>query len=125
MLNKEQIENIKSAEKLIFTTADKNNQPRSIWVVPSRIESDVIILANIQMNKSFENIKQNPKCFLNIYIPEKDDLQYKIEGVAKIYESGELFEDVKIYEESENLPPELKVNSIIVVEIKSFEESNG
>lgn len=125
MFNKEQIENIKSAEKLIFTTADKNNQPRSIWVMPSRVDADIIILANIQMNKSFENIKQNPKCFLNVYIPEKDDLQYKIEGVAKIYESGELFEEIKNYEESENLPPELKVNAVIVVEIKSFEESIG
>lgn len=33
-----QIENIKSAEKIIFSTSDKNNQPRSIWVVHSRIE---------------------------------------------------------------------------------------
>ncbi len=38
MLTEIQIENIKSAEKIIFSTSDKNNQPRSIWVVPSRIE---------------------------------------------------------------------------------------
>lgn len=125
MLNKNQVENIKSAEKLIFATSDKNNQPRSIWVMPSRVESDRIILSNIQMNKTYENIKQNPKCFLNIFLSEKDDLQYKIEGLAKIYESGELFEEIKNYEESENLPPELKVNSIIIIELISIEESNG
>lgn len=57
MLNNKQIENIKLAEKVIFSTADKNNQPRSIWVIPSKIENDRIILSNIQMEKTFENLK--------------------------------------------------------------------
>ena len=66
------------------------------------------------MNKTYENIKLNPKCFINVLIPELNDLQYKIEGLAKIVNSGELFEEIKHYEETENLPPELKVNSIII-----------
>lgn len=125
MLTNMQIENIKSAEKIIFTTADKNFQPRSIWVIPSRIQSDKIILSNIQMNRSFENVKQNPKCFINVLLPEQEDLQYKIEGIAKVFDCGELYEEIKTYEESENLPPELKVNAIIVIDIKNIEESNG
>lgn len=125
MLNELQIENIKSAEKVVFTTSSLNNQPRSIWVVPSKIEKDRIILSNIQMSKSFENIKENPKCFINVLMPEQDDLQYKIEGIAKIYYKGKLFKEIKNFEESENLPPELKVNAIIVIELTSFEQSNG
>lgn len=125
MLNNKQIENIKLAEKVIFSTADKNNQPRSIWVIPSRIEKDRIILSNIQMGKTFENLKQNQKCFINVYVPDNDDLQYKIEGYATIDENSDLFKEIKDYEETENLPPELKVNSIVIVDIKSFEESNG
>ena len=125
MLNNKQIENIKLAEKVIFSTADKGNQPRSVWVIPSRIERDRIILSNIQMQKSFENVKQNPKCFINVFVPDNDDLQYKIEGFATINERGELFKEIKEYEETENLPPELKVNSIIIIDIKSFEETNG
>lgn len=125
MLNNKQIENIRLAEKVIFSTADKDNQPRSVWVIPSRIERDRIILSNIQMKKSFENVKQNPKCFINVFVPDNDDLQYKIEGLATINESGELFKEIKEYEETENLPPELKVNSIIIIDIKSFEETNG
>ena len=34
-------------------------------------------------------LKINKKCFVNVYIPEKDDLQYKIEGLAEILSSGE------------------------------------
>ena len=77
------------------------------------------------MQKSIANIRSNSKCFINVYMADKDDLQYKIERNADIVESGELFEEIKQYEESENLPPELKVNSIIVINIKKFEQSNG
>lgn len=125
MLNTQQIKNIQIAEKVIFTTSDKNYQPRSIWVIPSRVEKDRIILSNIQMNRSFQNIKQNPKCFINVFLPEQDDLQYKIEGIAEVFDKGDLFKEIKNFEESENLPPELKVNSIIVVDLISFEQTNG
>lgn len=125
MLNNKQIKNIEKAEKIIFTTSDKNNQPRSIWVIPSKFEPDKIVLSNIQMNKTFFNILQNPKCFLNALIPELDDLQYKIEGIAQIFNSGKLFNEIKQFEESNNLPPELQVHAIIVIKITSIEESNG
>lgn len=125
MLTKNQIQNIIEAEKVVFTTVSKDFQPRSIWVVPSRVLEDKIIVSNIQMIKSIENIKSNSKCFINVYMADKDDLQYKIEGEAQVFETGDLFEEIKQCEESENLPPELKVNSIIVINIKTFEESNG
>ncbi len=124
-MTENQVQNIKNIEKVIFSTIGLNGFPRSICVIPSRIEKDRIILSNIQMKKSIENIKNNNKCFINVYFPEQDDLQYKIEGVAEICERGELFEEIKRFEETENLPPELKVKSIIIVNIKSFLESNG
>ena len=77
------------------------------------------------MEKSFKNIKENNKCFINVFIPEQEDLQYKIEGVAEVFENGKLFDEIKKFEETENLPPELKVNSIIVIKLISLEESNG
>ena len=125
MLTEKEVQNIINAEKVIFTTVSQDFQPRSIWVIPSRVLKDKIILSNIQMGKSIDNIKSNAKCFINVYMADKDDLQYKIEGEADVFESGDLFKEIKQFEESENLPPELKVNSIIVIDIKSFEESNG
>lgn len=64
-------------------------------------------------------------CFLNVYLPDEDDLQIKIEGLAEVVDSGDLFKEIKNYEESENLPPKLKVNSIIIVKIVNVEETNG
>lgn len=124
-LTSEQIGKIKKAEKLVFTTASKNGKPRSIYVMPSRVEEDKIILSNIQMEKSINNVMENNNCFLNVYLAEEDDLQIKIDGEAEVEESGKLFEEIKEYEESENLPPELKVNSIIIVNIVGVEETNG
>ena len=124
-LNQKQVNNIIKKGKIVFATADKNLIPHCIWVMPSKVEKDCIIISNIQMEKSIENLKSNKNCFINVYFPEKDDLQYKIEGIAEIFEFGDLFDEIKVYEESENLPPELKVRSIIVVSIKNIEESIG
>ncbi len=127
MLTKIQIENIEKAKNVIIASADSDNKPRAIIVQPSRVESDRIIICNIQMGKSFENLKVNKKCFINVYIPEEEDLQYKIEGLAEIWSSGELFEEIKNYEEHENglLEYGLIVKDIIVIKILNVEESNG
>ncbi len=110
-----QMELIEANEGIIFATSDLNNQPRSIIVIPSRVEKDRMIIANVQMNKSIDNIKNNEKCFINAYIKEHE-LQIKIVGIAKVYEDGDLFNEIKSYEEANNLPDYLKVHSIIVVD---------
>lgn len=120
-LTDEQIKIIKNNEWVIFSTADLENTPRAIIVMPSRVESSRIILSNIQMDKSIENIKNNSKCFVNVYSKENSDMQIKITGTARVYEDGELFKNVKEYEETNNLPDDLKVNSIIVIEYEDIE----
>lgn len=124
-LTDKQVELIKKQEWVILSTSNKDGKPHSIIVQPSRIESDKIILSNIQMKTSIDNLKENNKCFINIFLKENDDMQIKIDGIAKIYDFGKLYEDIKEYEETNNLPPELKVNSIIVIDFENIEISNG
>ena len=120
----EEINEIKNNEWVIFSTA-KNNIPRAIIVMPSRVESCKIILSNIQMSQSIENINNNSNCFINAYIKDQNDKQIKISCDAEVYNSGELFNEIKEYEETNNLPDDLKVNSIIVANIKNIEVSEG
>ena len=120
-----EIEDIKNNEWVIFSTVDEKSEPRAIVVIPSKIEKDKIILSNIQMEKSINNIKINSNCFINAYIKEQNDKQIKIIGTGKILDNGELFNSIKQYEETNNLPEDLKVNSIIVVEINGIEISEG
>ena len=77
------------------------------------------------MNKTIENIKANPNCFVNVYIKEKNDKQYKINCICEIFSNGDLFNEIKEYEETNNLPEELKVSQIIVANIKDIEISEG
>lgn len=125
MLKTNQIEDIKSVDKVMLVTASTSGSPRGVYVIPSEITKDMIILSCIQMQKSIANIKANNKVFINAFLPEKDDLQYKITGLAYIEDDTADFKRIKHYEESENLPPELKVNSIVKVKITSVETSNG
>lgn len=123
-LTLEEIEQIKNNDWVILSTS-KNNIPRAIIVMPSRIEADRIILSNIQMNKSIENINDNPNCFINVYIKEQNDKQIKIDCSAQVYSDGKLYDEIKDFEETNNLPEDLKVRSIIVANIKSVETSEG
>lgn len=120
----DEIEEIKNNEWVIFSTS-KNNIPRAIVVIPSRVESDRIILSNIQMNKSIENVNGNSNCFINTYIKDQNDKQIKISCDAEVYNDGELYNEIKEFEETNNLPDDLKVHSIIVANIKNIEVSEG
>lgn len=120
-----EITEIENNEWIVFSTASDNKEPHAIVVIPSRVEKDKIILSNIQMKKSIENIKLNPKCFIDVYIKEQEDKQIKINGIGNIYDSGELFQEIKEFEETNNLPEDLKVNSIIVIKISNIEVSEG
>ena len=122
-LTEELIELIKGNEWLIFSTA-KDNNPRAIIVLPSRVEKNRIILSNIQMDKSIDNIINNPNCFINVYIKDRD-MQIKIDCLADVLDEGSLYQEIKEYEETNNLPEDLKVRSIIVANIKNIEVSEG
>ena len=119
----DEIEEIKNNEWVIFSTS-KNNIPRAIVVMPSKVELDRIILSNIQMNQSIENINENSNCFINAYIKENEK-QIKISCIAEVYNSGELFNEIKEFEETNNLSADLRVHSIIVANIKKVEVSEG
>lgn len=124
-LNLEEIELIKNNEWVILSTANKENKPHCIIVMPSLVESNRIIVSNIQMEETIRNIEENEKCFIDVYIKEENDKQIKINGIGKILKTGELYNDIKRYEEENNLPPELKVNSIIEIQITDIIITEG
>jgi len=116
-LNLEEVELIKNNEWVILSTASKDNIPHCIIVMPSLVEDNRIVISNIQMEETIRNVKENEKCFIDVYIKEENDKQIKINGIGKIFEDGELYNNIKEYEEKNNLPPELKVNSVIEIQI--------
>jgi len=124
-LNLEEVELIKNNEWVILSTANRENKPHCIIVMPSLVENNRIVISNIQMEETIRNIGENEKCFIDVYIKEENDKQIKINGIGKIYEEGKLYNNIKEYEEENNLPPELKVNLIIEIQITDVTITEG
>ncbi len=124
MLNKEQIKTIKETNIVALGSSNKDNKPRIIYVMPSKIEADRIVISNIQMEKTINNIIENNQVFINFFSKD-NEYQIKITGTATIQNNSKEFYEVKEFEETNNLPEDLKVNSIIVINIDSVEETFG
>ena len=129
MLTDEQLNNIKEVGTLMLATASKNGIPHCTIVEPSRYYNDKIIIPIVQMEVSKKNILENNNIFLHVFKEGKNDpewsIQYKINCLAQIETSGELFEEVKKYEETEVLPEGFYVNGIVIANIIECKEYVG
>ncbi len=124
MLTQEQIKKIEATNIVALGSSNKLNEPRIIYVMPSKVEANRIVISNIQMKETIKNILENNKVFINFYTND-NDCQIKISGIARVEDDTDEFFEVKNFEEENNLPEDLKVHSIIVVDIKSVEETFG
>lgn len=114
MLSQEQIQFILDNENLILASS-ANDMPRAIIVIPSVVDSNEIVISNIQMEVSNQSIKNNPNVFLVSY--SKDFNKWmKIVGKAEVLSDGKQFDDVKTLEATRCPMP---VKEIIVVKIQS------
>lgn len=124
-----QLKNIKGVGTLILATVSKDGIPHCTIVEPSRYYEDRIIIPIVQMEISKKNILENDKVFIHVFKEDKNDpewsIQYKLNCSAKIETSGELFEEVKKYEETEVLPEGFYVNGIIIATILDCKEYVG
>lgn len=128
-LNKEQLNNIKSVGTLMLATASKDGKPHCTIVEPSRYYEDKIIIPIVQMKISKKNIEENENIFIHVFKEDKNDpewsTQYKIDCKAKIETTGQLFDEVKHYEETEVLPEGFYVSGIIIASIIDCKEYVG
>ena len=128
-LNEEQLNNIKSVGILMLATASKDGKPHCTIVEPSRFYEDKIIIPIVQMETSKKNIEENENIFIHVFKEDEKDpewsVQYKMSCTAKIETSGDLFEEIKHYEETEVLPEGFFVNGIIIATIVECKEYIG
>ena len=128
-LNETQLNNIKSVGTLMLATASKDGKPHCTIVEPSRFYEDRIIIPIVQMEISKQNMLENKNVFIHVFKEDKDDpecsIQYKLNCTAEIETSGELFEEVKHYEETEVLPEGFYVNGIVIATILDCKEYVG
>lgn len=98
-----------------FSTVGKNGEPHSIAVACVKVIGNKIIITNVHIKESLENIKNNPKVVLVVWNKEweKACVGFEFRGSAKNYNSGRWFEFVK------NMPDNkgYNVKSAIVITV--------
>ena len=128
-LNETQLNNIKEVGTLMLATASKEGKPHCTIVEPSKYFEDRIIIPIVQMEVSKQNMLENNQVFIHVFKEDKNDpewsIQYKLDCTATIKTSGELFEEVKHYEETEVLPEGFYVSGIVIATINDCKEYVG
>jgi predicted pyridoxine 5'-phosphate oxidase superfamily flavin-nucleotide-binding protein len=118
-LTNEQLDFIKNNNVMYFATASGAGAPRVIPVMPSLVESGMIVLSDMQMSVSAKNAKENKNVFLYL-IDSNMNRNLKISGVAEYAAAGELFDKV-VKLEAERCP-ELTPRGIIIINIENIVE---
>ncbi|MCL2228579.1 MAG: pyridoxamine 5'-phosphate oxidase family protein [Firmicutes bacterium] len=120
-LTKKQINFIMGAKFCVLATSDKNGNPRACVVLPAGANGNKVVIADVQMGKTRENILANKNVFVSFYDNEINGC-IKCEGTATYANKGELFETVKNDLAEELAKDGLVVKGVVEVTISSVSE---
>jgi len=119
-ITQEMKEVIEKTRGWAFATSTKDGVPN---VVPIHfvklISDDEILIVDVFMKKTLENIKNNPSVALSVWDWDtKPRRGYQFKGEARIETSGKLFEEgVKVVKA---INPELEPKGAVIVKVKSI-----
>lgn len=90
----------KEGEEIVLATS-KDNIPRAIVVTSLGFLDDKLLIGICQMNRSFENLKENNNVSI---VAMKDKNYYMIQGKTELFSSGKYFDAA--FERSVKCPPQ-------------------
>ena len=117
----EEIKNFVNSQKLGYVaTVSKdstpNLSPKGTIVV---MNESTLAFADIRSPQTIENLQDNPSVEINVVDPFQR-LGYRFKGEGKIISEGSEFD--KILDYYENAGIKSKINSVVVVDVKSMSE---
>ena len=117
----EEIKNFVNSQKLGYVaTVSKdgtpNLSPKGTIVV---ISESTLAFADIRSPQTIQNLQDNPSVEINVVDPFQR-LGYRFKGEGKIISEGSEFD--KILDYYENAGIKSKINSVVVVDVKSMSE---
>ena len=117
----EEIKNFVNSQKLGYVaTVSKdgtpNLSPKGTIVV---MNESTLVFADIRSPQTIENLQDNPSVEINVVDPFQR-LGYRFKGEGKIISEGSEFD--KILDYYENAGIKSKINSVVVVDVKSMSE---
>lgn len=117
MLNEKQLKLLKKQNTVVLSTANKDNQPRAIFVEATKVDTDTIFITDNHLGNTIENIKSNSKVFILAY---EDDYSYIVylSGNAIYHEDGDILEEIKNHPDNIDFKPK----GVIEIKIEKVEE---
>ena len=119
-ITQEMKEVIEKTRGWAFATSTKDGVPNVVPVhFVKLISDDEILVVDVFMKKTLENIKNNPNVALSVWDWDaKPRRGYQFKGEARIETSGKLFEEgVKVVKA---INPELEPKGGVIVKVKSI-----
>ena len=83
---------IEKSNIVFLATANNENIPNVVPIGLARpLDDETVLLVANFMNKTYENLKENPNAA--IVVADVTNCPYQFKGTVKIYESGKYFDD--------------------------------
>jgi len=116
MLNDEMIDAIE--KNLVFVaTASSDGTPNVVPIGFTRpIDDKRILIVDVFMKKTISNLEENPK--ISIIVHDVKEHPYQFKGTAKIFKSGEFFEEA--VEWAQNVMSEVEPKSAILMTVEEI-----
>lgn len=103
------------SKTFIMSTASKKGIPNGVPIGFTRIISDdEVMLVDVFMHKSRQNIAENPVVSVTYWSPE-DRYGYQLKGKARVETAGKLFEEAKRW--CQERGPQYCARAIVVVKV--------
>ena len=117
----EEIKNFVNSQKLGYVATVSNDgtpnlSPKGTIVV---MNESTLVLADIRSPQTIQNLQNNPSVEINVVDPFQR-LGYRFKGECKIINEGPEFD--KILDYYANVGIKSKINSVVVVDVKSMSE---
>lgn len=101
---------------IAVATVNKEGNPHNIAIMYAKVKDGKIIISDVQMKITIENIKNNPNISLVFWEGKHG---WRIEGKAKHYDSGEHLDFVKSLKENKKYLPKGAI-VISIEEVKAI-----
>jgi len=92
VLSQEMMEAIEKNNIIWLATANKDSKPNLVPIgLAKPLNNETVLLVANFMNKTFENLKNNPQA--SITVNDVSECPYQFKGNVEIHESGQYFDD--------------------------------
>jgi len=120
-ITKEMESAIEKAGVVVIATVDSAGQPNVVPIAYKKVLSESeLLLVDIFMRKTEENIKANPRVAVSIWYNDSsgNSKGYQLKGKARIETSGKIFDEGKKMVQATE--PELTPKSAVIVSVDSI-----